>query len=144
MSVATIMSTNVITIDVDDDLGKAKQVFDQHNIHHIIVKDGGRIAGILTDRDLYKHLSPNIGTKKETPKDTSLLQKKIHLVMSRNPVTIHENVSLNKAVLIFFDNHISCLPIVDENNIPKGIITWRDIIKVLALKYRKKLQSKAS
>jgi len=41
----------------------------------------------------------------------------------------------------FHDNHISCLPIVDEDNKPIGIITWRDIIKIIALQYRQKLKT---
>lgn len=138
MSVGNFMSKGVITLDLDDDLSKAKKIFDHNNIHHIIIIDGREIVGVLSDRDLYKHLSPAIGTKKETPRDTYLLQKKIHLVMSRNLTTAPENITLNDAVLLFFDNRISCLPIIDNDNQPIGIITWRDIIKILALKHRKK------
>lgn len=143
MAVDKIMSTKVITLALDDDLGKAKEVFEKRNIHHIVINDGEKIAGVVTDRDLFKHLSPNIGTKKETPKDTSLLQKKLHLIMSRNLVTAQASISINQAVLLFYDNHISCLPIVDDFGRPIGIITWRDIIKVLAKQYRDKQKKKA-
>lgn len=139
MSLSTFMTKEIITLEIDDNLSKAKQVFDQHNIHHILIKNGKELAGIITDRDLYKHLSPNIGTKKETPKDTFLLSKKIHLIMSRELVTANANTTLNEAVLLFHDNHISCLPIVDENFHPIGIISWRDIIKIIAVQYRMKL-----
>ena len=142
MSVGQFMTNPVITLNLDDDLSKAKKVFDQERIHHLIIVDGERISGIVTDRDLYKHLSPSIGTKKETPRDTSLLQKKLHLIMCRDLITASPNISLNDAVLLFFDNHISCLPIVDEFGRPIGILSWRDIIKVLALKHRRKLQQK--
>lgn len=139
MSLSSFMTKDVITLDIDDNLSKAKQIFDQHNIHHILIKNGKELAGIITDRDLYKHLSPNVGTKKETPKDTVLLSKKIHLIMSREIVTANENTSLNEAVLLFHDHHISCLPIVDKNFHPIGIISWRDILKIIAIQYRMKL-----
>ena len=135
------MSTNLITLEMDDDLGKAKAIFDQYKIHHILVLNDKELVGVITDRDIYKHLSPTIGTKKETPRDYSLLQKKLHLVMNRNLTTASENATLNEAVLLFHDNHISCLPIVNDKMEPLGIISWRDILKVIALQYRNKIAS---
>ncbi len=141
MSIAKIMSRSPITLEMDDDLSKAKNIFDHKKIHHILITNNGELAGIITDRDLYKHLSPAIGTNKESFKDTFLLQKKIHLIMSRNLVTANATISLNEAVLLFNDNHISCLPIINKNLQPIGIITWRDILKVIAIKYRDKLKT---
>ena len=138
MSLSKLMSNNLITLELDDDLGKAKAIFDQHKIHHILVLNDKELAGIITDRDIYKHLSPTIGTKNETPRDSSMLQKKLHLVMSRNLITTSENATLNEAVLLFYDNHISCLPVVNELMQPIGIISWRDILKVIAVQYRNK------
>ena len=135
------MSTNLITLELDDDLGKAKAIFDQHKIHHILVLNDKELVGVITDRDIYKHLSPTIGTKNETTRDYSLLQKKLHLVMNRNLTTASENATLNEAVLLFHDNHISCLPIVNDKMEPLGIISWRDILKVIALQYRHKITS---
>jgi acetoin utilization protein AcuB len=139
MSLSKVMSKNLITLEIDDDLSKAKAIFDQHNIHHILIICDKQLVGIVTDRDLYKHLSPTIGTKNETPRDHSMLQKKLHLIMNRNLITAKKETSLNDAVLLFYDNHISCLPIVDDSMQPLGIISWRDILKVLALQYRLKL-----
>jgi len=139
MSIRNLMTKSLITLDIDDDLGAAKRIFDQHKIHHLLVLNGQELAGIITDRDLYKHLSPAIGTSKETPKDTSLLKKKLHLIMQRELTTAIETITLNEAVLLFYDNHISCLPIVDEQFRPIGIVTWRDMLKVIAIQYRNKL-----
>jgi len=141
MSVANVMSQELITLDLDDDLSKAKEAFESHNIHHILITDNKELVGVITDRDLYKHLSPAIGTRKETHNDAILLQKKIHLIMSRNLVTAKVSISLNEAVLLFHDNHISCLPIVDKDFRPIGVITWRDILKILARQYRQKLKN---
>lgn len=142
MSLSKIMSTNLITLDMDDDLSKAKAIFEQHKIHHILVLNNKELVGVVTDRDIYKHLSPTIGTKNETPRDHSMLQKKLHLVMNRNLTTAKQQVNLNEAVLLFHDNRISCLPIVNALMEPIGIISWRDILKVVALQYRQKLAEK--
>lgn len=123
---------------MDATLSNAKEVFENGNIHHLLITDDdGLLAGVMTDRDLYKHLSPTVGTNQETHRDTALMQKKLHQVMARNLITSQAQQSLTEAVLLLHDNHISCLPVIDEQKKAIGIITWRDILKVLALKYRK-------
>jgi len=123
---------------MDDDLSKVRDMFTQHNIHHLVVTDQHKIAGVLTDRDLYKHLSPTAGTAKETYTDITQLHKKAHLIMAREPVVASEDISINEAVLMFYDHHISCLPIVDQQMRPIGILTWHDIIAIFAKQYRQK------
>jgi acetoin utilization protein AcuB len=139
MSLSKIMSKQLITLELDDNLGKAKAIFDQHKIHHILILNEKELVGVITDRDIYKHLSPTVGTKNETPRDFSMLHRKLHLIMNRDITTANENITLNEAVLLFHDNHISCLPIVNDKMQPLGIISWRDILKVIALQYRHKL-----
>jgi len=142
MKIAKLMSKNLITLHLDDDLNKAKELFNQYKIHHILVLDDDeKLAGIITDRDLFMYLSPTVGTSKESHKDVSLSQKKVHQIMARDLTVATQEQSLNEAVLLFHDKHISCLPIVTKENIAIGIITWRDILKVIALQYRRKLET---
>jgi acetoin utilization protein AcuB len=139
MTVSNIMTRDVISLDLDNTLEDAKKIFEAHRIHHImILGDSKELAGIVTDRDLYKHLSPSIGTQKETRLDLAMLRKKIHLIMGREIVTARPNLSLNEAAYLFHKHHISCLPIVDKENRPIGIVSWRDIIKLLAYQFKKK------
>ena len=140
MKIEKLMNTELITLSMDSTLIEAKDLFEKNNIHHLLITDDdGLLAGVMTDRDLYKHLSPTVGTSHETHRDTALMQKKLHQIMERCLVTTHTQQTLNEAVVLFYDNHISCLPVTDKNNKPIGIITWRDILKVLALKYKNKL-----
>ena len=135
------MSKNLITLDVDDDLAKAKNTFDEFPIHHILVLDEGKLVGIINDRDIHAQLSPDFGTRKETPQDIIQARKRLHQIMSRNLITAPSNISLNEAVLLFHDNNISCLPIVNSQKRPLGVITWRDILRVIATQYRRKIVS---
>jgi acetoin utilization protein AcuB len=138
MKIGQIMCRNLVTLDLDDTLAHAKKLFEQHNVHHILLKDQTTLAGVITDRDLWQNLSPTVGTRKETPQDSFILNKKVHLIMARDLITATEEISLTEAVLLFYDHKISCLPIVDENQRAIGIITWRDIIKIIAVQYRRK------
>lgn len=133
MQISKIMTTKLITLSLDNTLADAKALFEQHRIHHIIVLDEHeKLIGLLTDRDLYKHLSPTIGTYKETHQDQQMLKKKIHLVMTRTIITATPELTIKEALIWFDDHHISCLPVISPDNHVLGIISWRDLIKVLA------------
>ncbi|MDO6506653.1 CBS domain-containing protein [Colwellia sp. 4_MG-2023] len=140
MKIEKLMNRSLLTLSMDSPLSKAKDLFENNNVHHAIITDeNGLLAGVITDRDLYKHLSPTVGTSHETFRDTALMQKKLHLIMARNLITIQAQQSLNEAVLLLYDNNVSCLPVVNNQNEPIGIITWRDLLKILALRYKEKL-----
>lgn len=140
MALENLMSKDLLAVELDDELSKVQDIFNEHNIHHVLVTDSGVLVGTITVADLHKHLSPNIGTRKETHADASLLRQKAHQIMNRKLVTAPAKMSIYEAVLKFDDHKLTCLPIVDEKNIPIGIITWRDILAILAKKYRQKLK----
>lgn len=128
---------------MDSPLSKAKEIFENNKLHHLIIlDDDGILIGVITDRDLYKNLSPSIGTSHETHKDTALMQVKIHKIMKRNVISAQPQHSISEAAELLYDHHISCLPIIDQQHKPIGIITWRDLLKVWALRYKKRLASK--
>lgn len=139
MSIENLMTRDLLTLDLDGTLYDAKQLIENNNIHHIIiVDDERRIAGLLTDRMLYKHLSPSIGTPNETRSDQILLRKPVHSIMNRNVVTANPKLGLNEAAFKFYKHNVSCLPIVDGKQTPIGIVTWRDIMKVIAAQFMKR------
>jgi acetoin utilization protein AcuB len=49
--------------------------------------------------------------------------------MSHHPITLGPTADLNEAVEVFKTHSISCIPIVDKDNHPIGIISWRDLLK---------------
>ena len=51
--------------------------------------------------------------------------------MSHNPVFLNQDSTVKTAVKIFNDHKISCIPIVNDNEKPVGIISWRDIMQAL-------------
>ena len=132
MSIDQIMSKRVVTVDSDDTLSIVKEIFDNTSFHHLLVTESEILCGVISDRDLLKSISPNIGTAAETRKDTATLNKRVHQIMSRKPVTLSPNAMIDDAIKIFNSHTISCIPVIDEQNKPVGIISWRDILKNLS------------
>ncbi len=129
MSVEKIMSKTVITVEIDDTLSIVKEIFDNTRFHHLLVVKSGGLCGVISDRDLLKALSPHIGTVSETARDTASLNKRVHQIMTRKPVVLELDAGIYEAIEIFNNHNISCIPVVDEEYKPVGIISWRDILK---------------
>ncbi|MGR3293648.1 MAG: CBS domain-containing protein [Candidatus Scalindua sp.] len=133
MKVEEIMSKKLVTIKMDDSLKAVKVIFDNAGIHHLLVVESGNLHGVISDRDLLKALSPNIGTLAETNRDTITLNKRVHQIMTSELVTLTPDADISEAIEIFNNHDFSCIPVVDDNDKPVGIISWRDIIKAVRL-----------
>ena len=111
------MILDPITLNENALIGDALRLMAENKIGGIpVVNKSKELRGIVTNRDLR--------FEKE-------LNKKISKVMTtENLVTANENVDLYKAENILQNHKIEKLPVVDENNILVGLITFKDIIKV--------------
>lgn len=134
MSVKQLMSTKVVTVEMEDKLSLVKEIFDNFKFHHLLVVENHKLLGVISDRDLFKALSPNIGTSAETYKDSATLNKRVHQIMTRHPIFLHEDATIDDAIDLFNTHSISCLPIVNNDNRPVGVLSWRDILKNLPTK----------
>ncbi len=131
MNVNDVMSKTVVSVEMDDRLAEVKKIFDHTQFHHLLVIENGQLVGIISDRDLFKAISPNIGTPAASTGDEATLNKKAHQIMSRKPVTISEDATLEQAIALMNLRQVSCLPAIDPSNKPSGILSWRDILKSL-------------
>lgn len=128
----TIMSRRLVTVTMDDTLATVQQLFKEHRFHHLLVVEDRTLVGIISDRDLLKALSPNIGTLSETDRDRATLNKRAHQIMTRNPVSVRPTTPLATAASLMLEKKVSCLPVTSDEHRLEGILSWRDILKALA------------
>jgi acetoin utilization protein AcuB len=131
MAISKIMKSQVVAVDMDHTIRRVNELFASNEFHHLLVLEDNKLVGIISDRDLFKSLSPRIGTPAETLQDTALLNKKAHQIMTRNPIVINQKAAVQDAIEIFNQNKISCIPVVNDEHIPVGILSWRDIMRLL-------------
>ena len=106
-----------VTMGPQERVATARQVMDEHNISGIPITDGGRLVGILTRRDL-KFLENQ--------------QVPIADVMTReNLITAAPGTKLEEAERILLKNKVEKLPLVDTTGRLVGLITIKDIEKLL-------------
>lgn len=131
-TVEKIMTTHVVTVDMDDTLKEIREIFEHASFHHILVIENKKLVGIISDRDLLKAVSPYANTPSERTRDAATLKKRAHQIMTRKPITIDIDGSVLEAIRSFVDEKISCLPVLNKDGSVAGILTWRDILKAIA------------
>ena len=133
MTLGKIMTARIVTVEMDDRLEVVKEIFDTMSFHHLLVVDEHKkLSGVLSDRDLLRALSPYVGSAAETARDLATLNKRVHQIMTRRPITLRQESGIPEAVELLLKNRISCIPIVDDEFKPVGIVSWRDLLRTLA------------
>jgi len=117
ISAANIMSRNLVTVTSESSIYECAKLMKKHGISSIIVKnDAGELIGIVTKTDLVS---------------TFLVQSTASLnvskIMTKKVITVSPNESLFEVQSVLFNNNISRV-VVEKNNQPVGIITYRDFV----------------
>lgn len=127
-TVGSIMTCHVTAVTMDTSLREVREIFESVKFHHLVVVENGRVTGVISDRDLLKHLSPFVGKVTERAQDASTLNRRVHQVMSRRLVSCKPTTSLREAGEIMLDQRVGCLPVLDAAGACVGIVTMRDML----------------
>jgi len=128
MKISSIMTKEVVTINMDTSLKTICRIFDDKKFHHLFVIENDELCGVISDRDLFKALSPFLRTAAEQNRDLATLTRHAHQIMSRKPITITKKASSKDAVRLMLQKNISCLPVMSSDGQIEGVVTWKDLL----------------
>jgi acetoin utilization protein AcuB len=131
MLVESVMSRSVVTLQPQQTLRDAIDLLRSKHIRHLPVVEGGKLVGIVSDRDV-KRTTPSLvsGIEREEY-DEALETTKVSRFMTRDPVTVSPRTSLKAAVAIFIERKVGALPVVGADGALEGIVTEIDLLRVL-------------
>ena len=116
-----------LTIDLKTTLKRAIQIMRNKNIGCVVVTDdAGKLAGILTERDLLQ---------KVAGQNLDHSQCIVDDFMSPAPESSKSEHPLAYALHRMIISDIRYLPLVDENDRPEGIISSRDVIAYIKKRF---------
>lgn len=131
MFVSKSMTRKVITIDENAEILEAQKTMADYSIRHLPVVGGdNRLLGIVTDRDIRSALPSSIlGRPADHSAAARLPKIKVSEIMSRNPVTLSPQDTLQDALLLIQEKKVGALPVVDEEGLLRGILSTRDLLR---------------
>ena len=112
------MIVNPITMSPDQKIAEAMDAMRKYKISGLPITSGGKLVGILTNRDL----------RFETRRDLKISE----LMTKENLITVPVGTTLEEAKTILHRHRVEKLPVVDDKYRLKGLITVKDIQKKIA------------
>lgn len=119
--ISRYMSSPTVTVTRDVYVYEAYNLLASNNLRHLVVVDGNGIAvGVVTESDLVQHLGL----------EYFIEVKKIAQIMTRVVYTAAESRSFVEVLEKMSQKNISCI-IVEKDKLPVGILTERDVARIL-------------
>lgn len=112
-------STEIHSIAPDQFIHEAVALMARHGIGSLVVKEDGKMAGLLTERHIVRGLSKT---------QCNLCNTRVRDVMAASPITGQPDDSIDQVRKVMTENHISHLPVVDESGLV-GIISFYDVAR---------------
>lgn len=113
------MSRNLLIVEPGETLTGVAQRMVERNLGAVLVFDGGRLVGIMTERDLMRAVAQGL------PGDALVSQ-----YMTRNPETIAPDDTTQHAAVLMIHGGFRHLPVVEQNDVV-GILSIRDLMRVV-------------
>ena len=131
MLVKNWMSKEVVTVHVNDTMQDAVKLLREHGIRMLPVMEQGELVGIVTDRDM-KRASASDATTLDVHELIHLVSTiKIKHIMTKNPITVPFDFTVEETAEVLLKNKISGVPVVNHDKEIVGTITQTDLFKAL-------------
>ena len=128
MNVRDLMTTSPITVGPETPVLDARQLMIDKRFHHVLIAEGPKLLGIVTDRDIRLNL-PSPATSLSVWEINYLLARlTVESVMTKSLVTVSPRQDTRDAALLMLDHKIGALPVVDGGQLV-GIITETDLLR---------------
>ena len=134
MRVRELMTATPITVAPESTVVDARHLMATRRFRHLLVVDGERLVGIVTDRDIRLTL-PSLATSLSVWELNYLLARlTVKDVMSRSVITIGADRDAAEAARIMVEHKIGALPVLEGERLV-GIVTETDFLRAFALSY---------
>ncbi len=123
------MATTILTVDANTSVMRAGRTMKDNNIRRLPVVAKGKLAGIMTDRDL-KEAAPSSTTEIDLHEMYYLLSEmKVRDVMTVDPICLKQYDTLEKAAVVMLNKKISGLLITDDDENLVGLLSESDVLR---------------
>lgn len=122
MDTVEFWTKDCLIIDKNESLRNAAKLMYVQDVSSLIITEGEKLGGILTERDVVKVIADG--------EDVDSL--KVADVMTKEPVTISSKENLITARDMMTVHRIRHLPVVDDKDKVVGIVSLRDIVHILS------------
>ena len=116
-TVSDVMRVEFVTAAPEDTLGETAQKMVDAKVGSVVVKDFGRLIGILTERDMLKAMAGRVHTS----------EARVREWMTPNPITAPPDLEVEEAAQVMLDNNFRHLPVMEHDQVV-GVVSLRRLV----------------
>jgi CBS domain-containing protein len=116
-TLADVVRPTFITVAPEDTLGEVAERMTKENVGAVVVKDYGRLIGILTERDMLRAMAARVHTS----------DARVRQWMTSDPITAPPTMDVDEAAQVMLDNGFRHLPVVDSGTV-LGVVSLRRVL----------------
>jgi acetoin utilization protein AcuB len=120
------MTQELVTVVPETTAAEALALCRTNRIRHLPVLEGGRLVGLISDRDL-RAATPALG---DPARAEALDRVRVADEMARDVITAHPEDPIEDAAMAMYERKFGCLPVVDGGELV-GMVTSSDVMRAL-------------
>jgi CBS domain-containing protein len=113
-----VMRAEVIEVAPEDTLGEVAERMSAVNVGAVVVKDYGRLIGILTERDMLKAMAARVHTS----------EARVRQWMTEDPLTATAEMDVEEAARVMLEHNFRHLPVLDDSGQVIGLVSLRRVV----------------
>jgi acetoin utilization protein AcuB len=125
------MTRALVTATPDTTVTDARALMARERIRHLLVTDGGRLVGIVTDRDIRLNLASPATSLSVWELNFLLARLTVGQVMTKSLLVVEPERDAREAARIMLDHRIGALPVLEGDRLV-GILTESDLVRAFA------------
>lgn len=132
-TVSQLMTADPFCVTRDATLKDAHDLMRSKNVRHIpVIEQNGELVGMLTQKIMIAKVMGLMAQYGATALERKEKQQLVADMMATDFAAVTPEQSLKDVAGFFVKNRHGCMPVVDENNKLKGIITSSDFVRLAA------------
>ena len=116
--IADCMRADFIEVAPEDTLGEVAERMTAVNVGAVVVKDFGRLIGILTERDMLKAMAARVHTS----------EARVREWMTADPITTRTETDVEEAARVMIENGFRHLPVLSDDGRVAGVVSLRRVV----------------
>lgn len=121
IKIKDIATKDVITINPDDNIADVAELLISNEIKGAPVVKDGKILGIIMFKEIVKMISEKV------------FEIRAKSFMDSHVITSSDDISLIRAMDIMYQNNLSLMVLIDENDEISGVVSFTDILERLVI-----------
>jgi len=116
-----VKGNTLFTASPESSVVQALETMSEHDIGSLVIMDRGTLAGMLTFREIIRHVNGNHGAVGSTS---------IRSIMDAKPVSVSPDTEANEVQRIMLENHSRYVPVMD-GTVLMGVISFYDMAQAI-------------